>query len=108
MKEQELEESQIVRQIKKEMKKRNLSLRELSKLSLVAPSTIYDVLENRGSPRLTTLQDICKAMDMEVKISPRQQYKEDEDLLLSISNLTKAKRRLVKAIILLLDAYDEI
>ena len=102
-----MKESQIVRQIKKEMKKRDLSLRELSKLSLVAPSTIYDVLENRGSPRLITLQDICKALDMEIKVYKKHIYLEDDELLLSISNLTKSKRELAKEIIILLDKYDE-
>lgn len=107
MQEQKTKESQIVWQIKKEMRKRGLSIRALSKLSLVAPSTIYDVLENRVSPRLITLQDICSALDMEIKVYKKHIYLEDEELLLSISNLTIAKRELAKEIIMLLDKYDE-
>ncbi len=107
MREQKTKESQIVWQIKREMRKRGLSIRALSKLSLIAPSTIYDVLENRVSPRLITLQDICSALDMEIKVYKEPIYLEDDELFLSISNLTDTERKLAKEIIMLLDKYDK-
>ncbi len=107
MNEYKLNENQIVRQIKKEIKKQNISLRELSKRSLVAQSTVYDVLENRGSPRLVTLQYICKALDLEIKVYKKHINLEDDELIRSIAILPESKRKLIQDIVMLLDKYDE-
>lgn len=97
--------SQIIEQIKKEIENKKISLHTLSKMSTVAPSTIYDVLENKGSPRLSTIQCICKALDLNIK-AYKIDYTEQDDLLETISNLSEKKRETVKEIVMLLDQYN--
>ena len=99
--------SQIVEQIKKEMKCKNISLRTLSKMSMVAPSTIYDVLENKGSPRLSTIQYLCTALGLEIKAYRGEHSTEQDELIETISNLSKKKRETIKEIVLLLDEFNE-
>ncbi len=99
--------SQIVEQIKREMKNKNISLRKLSKISMVAPSTIYDVLENKGSPRLSTIQYLCKALGLEIKAYRGEPNTEQDELIETISNLSRKKRETIKEIVLLLDEFNE-
>lgn len=99
--------SQIIEQIKKEINYKKISLRDLSKMSMVAPSTIYDILENKGSPRLSTIQYLCKALGLEIKVYRREANTEQAELIKAISNLSKKKRETIKEIVLLLDEFNE-
>lgn len=99
--------SQIVEAIKKEMKNKNISLRTLSKMSMVAPSTIYDILENKGSPRLSTVQYLCKALGLEIKAYREESDTKQDELMEKISNLSRKKRETIKEIVVLLDEFNE-
>ncbi len=99
-------EYSLTRQIKNEMTEKKISLRTLSKMSLIAPSTIYDLLENRGSPRLSTVIDVCEALNLELKLCGRED-KQSEDELYGSLHFSQKRIELVKGILELLDRYDE-
>lgn len=98
--------SQIIEQVKKEIKDKNISLRDLSKASMVAPSTIYDVLENKAIPRLSTVQSLCKALGLEIRVCKEEKHTEPDELIESIAKLSKKKRETIKEIVLLLDKFN--
>ncbi len=100
-------EYRLTKQIKHEMTEKKLSLRALSKKSLIAPSTIYDLLENRGSPRLSTVLDVCEALNLDLKLCGRED-KQSEDELYESLQFNQKRIELVKGILELLDRYDEI
>lgn len=102
------EENQVVQQIKKEMRDQKICVLSLSKMSMISQSTIHDILENKTSPRLVTLQAICDVLNLEIKASERDNYIENNELLTKIINLSSCRKKFVESIIDLLTEDDNL
>lgn len=92
----------ILKQLKNELKYREISIGALSKTVDVSPSTLYDVLNGRSMPRIDTLIDICDALGLEIHIRRKQSDAQEifEDI---IARLSEDKRDFLKNILTLLD-----
>lgn len=92
----------VLKQLKNELKYRDISIAALSKKVDISPSTLYDVLNGRSMPRIDTLIDICDALGMELyvrrKHSDSKEFFED-----AIGRLPEDKRDFLKNLLSLLD-----
>lgn len=92
----------VLKQLKYELKYRDISIAALSKKVDISPSTLYDVLNGRSMPRIDTLINICDALGMELyvrrKHSDSKEFFED-----AIARLPEEKCEFLKSLLLLLD-----
>lgn len=89
------------------MQDKRITSLDLSKSSTLAASTIYDVLENHSSPKLSTIQGLCDALDLEIRVCNGNNCRENDELTELISGLSKKKRETVKEFIMMLERYPE-
>lgn len=105
----ETEMPEIGERIKYLCRKKGMSYQELADQSQISLAALYKLMSGRGNPTISTLNLICKALDMSLgQLLSYELYQIDfdvsiEELKRKIDRLSPAKKRLLKMYLDLLE-----
>lgn len=105
----EIEVPEIGERIRYLCRKKRMSYQELAEQSQISLAALYNLMSGKGNPTLSTLNLICKALDMSLgQLLSYERYQtefdvSDEELKRKIDRLSPEKKRLLKMYLDLLE-----